>query len=45
MGSEGTANIEYLVDEKGRLEAGFEPQEIQVAFSQAVQRRTVSRAS
>jgi uncharacterized ferritin-like protein (DUF455 family) len=45
MGSEGTANIEYLVDEKGRLEAGFEPQEVRVAFSQAVQRRDISRAS
>jgi uncharacterized ferritin-like protein (DUF455 family) len=44
MGKEGTANIEYLVDEKGRLEAGFEPGEVQVAFSQAVQRRDLSRA-
>jgi uncharacterized ferritin-like protein (DUF455 family) len=45
MGKEGTANVEYLVDEKGRLEAGFEPEEVRVAFTQATNRRALNRAS
>jgi uncharacterized ferritin-like protein (DUF455 family) len=44
MGKEGTANIEYLVDEKGRLEAGFDPGEVEVAYTQATQRRASSLA-
>jgi uncharacterized ferritin-like protein (DUF455 family) len=44
MGEEGTANIEYLVDEKGRLEAGFEPTEVEVAYTQATKRRETSHA-
>jgi uncharacterized ferritin-like protein (DUF455 family) len=39
MGEEGTANVGYLVDERGRLEAGFEPEEVRVAFAQATDRR------
>ena len=42
MGREGTANIEYLVDERGRLEAGFDPGEVEVAYTQATQRRASS---
>jgi uncharacterized ferritin-like protein (DUF455 family) len=45
MGAEGTAVVEYLVDEKGRLEAGFEPGEITVAANQANNRLAVNRAS
>jgi len=44
MGSEGTANIEYLVDEKGRLEAGFDHSEVEVACTQAAKRRASSLA-
>jgi uncharacterized ferritin-like protein (DUF455 family) len=44
MGEEGTANVEYLVDEKGRLEAGFVPGEVEVAFTQATKRRAISQA-
>jgi uncharacterized ferritin-like protein (DUF455 family) len=43
MGKEGTSNIEYLVDEKGRLEAGFEPEEVKVAYTQASRRQAASR--
>jgi uncharacterized ferritin-like protein (DUF455 family) len=43
MGEEGTANIEYLVDERGRLEAGFAPEEVRVAFAQATNRRASHR--
>lgn len=39
MGVEGTGNVEYLVDEKGRLEAGFEPEEVRVAATNATNRR------
>jgi uncharacterized ferritin-like protein (DUF455 family) len=45
MGTAGTSGIEYSVDEKGRLEAGFELQEIKVAADQSSQRRTVREAS
>ena len=45
MGTEGTAKVEYLVDERGRLEAGFEPEEVKVAFAQATNRRVANRAS
>ena len=45
MGEEGTGQVEYLVDEKGRLEAGFEPEEVRVAFAQATNRRASNRAS
>jgi uncharacterized ferritin-like protein (DUF455 family) len=45
MGNEGTANVEYLVDEKGRLEAGFEPEEVRVAFTLATNRRALNQAS
>jgi uncharacterized ferritin-like protein (DUF455 family) len=45
MGEAGTANVEYLVDERGRLEAGFEPEEVKVAFAQATNRRATHRAS
>jgi uncharacterized ferritin-like protein (DUF455 family) len=45
MGKEGTSNIEYLVDERGRLEAGFEPEEVKVAYTQATRRQAVSRDS
>ena len=44
MGSEGTAGADYLVDEKGRLEAGFEPREIKVAADQVSRRRTARQA-
>jgi hypothetical protein len=33
------------VDEKGRLEAGFEPEEVRVALTQATNRRMILRAS
>lgn len=42
MGAEGTANIEYLVDEKGRLEAGFAAEEVEVAYHQAKNRRATT---
>jgi len=45
MGKEGTAHVEYLTDEKGRLEAGFEPEEVRIAFTQATNRRALNRAS
>lgn len=45
MGSEGMSNVEYLVDEGGRLEAGFDPQEVRVAASQATTRRALNRTS
>jgi len=45
MGEEGTGKVEYLVDEKGRLEAGFEPEEVKVAFTYATNRRASNRAS
>lgn len=45
MGTEGTADVEYLIDERGRLEAGFEPEEVKVALNQATNRRAMSRAS
>ena len=45
MGTEGTANVEYLVDERGRLEAGFEPEEVKIAFAQAINRRALSQAN
>jgi uncharacterized ferritin-like protein (DUF455 family) len=45
MGSEGTATVDYLVDEKGRLEAGFEPGEVKVAANQANNRLAVKLAS
>ena len=44
MGKEGTAHVEYLVDEKGRLEAGFEPEEVRVALTQATNRRALNLA-
>jgi len=45
MGNEAVANVRYLVDERGRLEAGFDPQEVQVATSQASNRRAMNRNS
>lgn len=45
MGNEGTSSIEYLVDEKGRLEAGFDASEVKVATVQAINRRALSKAS
>jgi hypothetical protein len=42
MGTEGTANIEYLVDQKGRLEAGFAAEEVEVAYHQAKNRRAAT---
>ena len=44
MGAEGTANIEYLVDEKGRLEAGFGAEEVEVAYQQAKNRRATTHS-
>jgi uncharacterized ferritin-like protein (DUF455 family) len=44
MGDEGTSSIDYLVDEKGRLEAGFDAAEVKVASVQANNRR-LSQAS
>jgi uncharacterized ferritin-like protein (DUF455 family) len=45
MGMEGTEKVEYLVDERGRLEAGFEPEEVRVAFTLASNRRASNRTS
>jgi uncharacterized ferritin-like protein (DUF455 family) len=39
MGSEGIENVEYLTDEKGRLEAGFGLEEVKAATTQAMKRR------
>jgi uncharacterized ferritin-like protein (DUF455 family) len=39
MGSEGVGSVEYLADEKGRLEAGFGLEEVKAATHQAIQRR------
>ena len=44
MGAEGTQHVEYLVDERGRLEAGFEPEEVKVALTQATNRRALNQA-
>jgi hypothetical protein len=45
MGNEAIESVQYLVDERGRLEAGFDAQEVKVASTQASNRRAVSRAS
>ena len=45
MGTEGTANIAYLVDQKGRLEAGFAAEEVEVAYHQAKNRRAATHPS
>jgi uncharacterized ferritin-like protein (DUF455 family) len=45
MGDDGMSNVEYLVDEGGRLEAGFDSREVQVAASQATTRRALNRPS
>lgn len=45
MGDEGMSNVEYLVDEGGRLEAGFDSREVRVAANQATTRRALNRAS
>jgi hypothetical protein len=45
MGAEALSNIKYLVDERGRLEAGFDPQEVRVAASQATTRQAMNQAS
>jgi uncharacterized ferritin-like protein (DUF455 family) len=39
MGREGIENVKYLTDESGRLEAGFGPEEVKAATTQAMQRR------
>ena len=44
MGNEGMSNVEYLVDEEGRREAGFDSGEVKVAASQATNRRALNRA-
>src|SRR6266851_1035152 len=45
MGTEAVSNIEYLVDERGRLEAGFDPAEVKVAATQASNRRDAARST
>jgi uncharacterized ferritin-like protein (DUF455 family) len=39
MGREGIEKVEYLTDEKGRLEAGFGLEEVKAATTQAMKRR------
>jgi hypothetical protein len=39
MGREGIGNVEYLTDERGRLEAGFGLEEVRTATTQAIKRR------
>jgi len=39
MGTEGVEKVEYLADERGRLEAGFGLEEVKAATQQAVKRR------
>jgi uncharacterized ferritin-like protein (DUF455 family) len=39
MGKEGIENVEYLTDERGRLEAGFGLEEVRAATTQAIKRR------
>jgi uncharacterized ferritin-like protein (DUF455 family) len=39
MGREGVENVEYLADERGRLEAGFGLEEVKAATTQAIKRR------
>ena len=39
MGREGIENVKYLTDETGRLEAGFGPEEVKAATTQAMERR------
>ena len=39
MGREGIENVEYLTDERGRLEAGFGLEEVKAATTQAIKRR------
>ena len=39
MGSEGVGSVEYLADERGRLEAGFGLEEVKAATTQAMKRR------
>jgi hypothetical protein len=41
MGSEGVGSVEYLADEKGRLEAGFGLEEVKTATQQAIKRRAL----
>jgi uncharacterized ferritin-like protein (DUF455 family) len=41
MGSEGVGSVEYLADEKGRLEAGFGLEEVKTATQQAMKRRAL----
>jgi uncharacterized ferritin-like protein (DUF455 family) len=41
MGSEGVGSVEYLADEKGRLEAGFGLEEVKAATQQAMNRRAL----
>jgi uncharacterized ferritin-like protein (DUF455 family) len=39
MGREGVESVEYLTDERGRLEAGFGLEEVKAATTQAMKRR------
>jgi uncharacterized ferritin-like protein (DUF455 family) len=39
MGREGIENVKYLTDESGRLEAGFGPEEVKAATTQAMKQR------
>ena len=39
MGREGIENVKYLADESARLEAGFGPEEVKAATTQAMERR------
>jgi uncharacterized ferritin-like protein (DUF455 family) len=39
MGAEGVEKVEYLADERGRLEAGFGLEEVKAATQQAIKRR------
>jgi uncharacterized ferritin-like protein (DUF455 family) len=39
MGREGVENVEYITDERGRMEAGFGLEEVKVATTQAMKRR------
>jgi len=39
MGREGIEKVEYLTDERGRMEAGFGREEVKAATTQAIKRR------
>ena len=44
FGTEGTAVAKYTISEQGRLEAGFRPEEVEIANRLALERRVRATA-